>query len=226
MGAEANAIWNGYRSCCLSVDFLGGFRYLNLEEDLELAFNSPVLPPGGPNDTYATFDSFRTRNNFYGGQIGTRVRWNRGRFFGDVTGKVAFGSMDQEVLINGAFATNEFNAVPGTGPLQTFPGGVLTQPSNIGSYSRNQFTVIPEVTARLGIRLTKRLSGFVGYTFLYIDEVARPAGQINRNINASQSPAITGDPGATLVGAAQPTHIFDTSSYWAQGINFGLAFSW
>ena len=51
-----------------------------------------------------------------------------------------------------------------------------------------------------------------------------PGDQINRTVNTSQSTAYTQDPAAQLQGAAQPTFKFESSDFWAQGINLGLAF--
>ena len=68
------------------------------------------------------------------------------------------------------------------------------------------------------------MSVFVGYTFLYTNNVLRPGNQINRTINTSQDTAYTEDPAAKLQGPAQPTFKFNSSDFWAQGINVGLAF--
>src|SRR5262249_41556579 len=70
----------------LLVGFLGGFRYLNLEESLNISQNSGVLPGGvgfysgvpvPPGVVLGVADGFDTQNNFYGGQLGAQAvgRW-------------------------------------------------------------------------------------------------------------------------------------------------------
>ena len=46
----------------------------------------------------------------------------------------------------------------------------------------------------------------------------------NRQINPTGAPAITGNPPRTLVGPAQPSFKFNSSDFWAQGLNVGLAY--
>ena len=63
---------------------------------------------------------------------------------------------------------------------------------------------------------------FAGYSFLYVNSVVRPGNQINRNINPTPSVSWTGEPPATLKGPAEPSFEFNSSSFWAHGINAGL----
>jgi len=99
------------------------------------------------------------------------------------------------------------------------PGGVFAQPSNSGHHSRDRFAWIPEVTINLGANVTNNLSLFVGYNFLWISDVVRPGDQIDRAINPSQAALFGGN---QLVGPARPAVPFNETTFWAQGINFGL----
>jgi hypothetical protein len=85
------------------------------------------------------------------------------------------------------------------------------------------FAVVPEVGLNIGYQITSWASVFVGYTFLYTNNVVRPGNQINRNINPTQSTAITEDPAPQSQGPAQPSFKFNSSGFWAQGINVGLS---
>jgi hypothetical protein len=76
----------------------------------------------------------------------------------------------------------------------------------------------------LGYRLTSQAMVYVGYSFLYASNVARPGEQINRNINPTQTVAYGNDPRAMLVGAAQPTFNFKTTDFWVQTLSIGLAY--
>jgi Putative beta barrel porin-7 (BBP7) len=84
--------------------------------------------------------------------------------------------------------------------------------------------VVPEVALNLGYRLRSQATIYVGYSFLYASNVARPGEQINRNINPTQTVAYGNDPPATLVGAAQPAFNFNTTNFWAQTLAVGLAY--
>jgi hypothetical protein len=116
--------------------------------------------------------------------------------------KVGLGAMQQTVDISGSLVTNDFTNF---GPTQTFPGGYFALPSNIGTYNRAVFAVLPELGLNIGFQITSWASVFVGYTFLYTNDVVRPGKQVNRNINPTQSVSWTVDPSAqpTPPGAAR-----------------------
>jgi hypothetical protein len=202
------------------VDLIAGFRYLGLNEDLGITENLTTLdtapsPPFVPGETITVFDGFGTRNSFYGGQIGARGEWCRGRWFVNVLGKVALGDTHQEVRING---TTDFTD-PGVALVRQ-QGGMLALPTNIGNYSRDQFSVVPEIGINVGRQMNDHLRVFVGYTLLYWSNVVRPGDQIDFGVNTTQLPTPTG-PG-TLVGEARPAFAFRNTDLWAQGINFGV----
>lgn len=217
-GAEGNVVVGLANPGSWRVDLLGGVRYLNLSEGLSFATNTPDLPPG-PVTVFQTRDVFDTTNDFYGGQLGLRGRYDAGRFTADATLKVAVGAVRQHVDVEGAFRTNFFSST-----VQQFAGGLFAQPTNIGSHRRDVLAVVPEVSVNVGFRLTDWASIVVGYTFLYASNVARPGNQIDRVINPTQSGAIDLTNPATLVGAARPQFKVEGSDFWAHGLNAGLAF--
>ena len=212
---------------CISghhLDLIAGFRYLGLNEDLGITENLTTLdtapsPPFVPGATMTVFDGFGTRNSFYGGQIGARGEWCRGRWFVNVLGKVALGDTHQEVRISG---TTDFTD-PGVAPVRQ-QGGLLALPTNIGTYSRDQFSVVPEIGINVGRQVTDHLRVFAGYTLLYWSNVLRPGDQIDFGVNPTQLPTPTG-PG-TLVGEARPAFAFHNTDVWAQGINLGVELRW
>ncbi len=129
--------------------------------------------------------------------------------------------MVQDVDISGSLVTNDYTNF---GPTQTFSGGYFALPTNIGSYSRTEFAVVPEVGLNIGWRINPQASIILGYSFMYASNVVRPGNQINRTINTTQSTAYTEDPAARLQGPAQPSFQFNDSNFWAQGINVGLSY--
>jgi hypothetical protein len=218
-GAECNGVCNLFRTGAFRVYGLGGFRYLNLVEDLTFATASRDLTDAG---FINTLDEFDTRNNFYGGQLGLRSEFTRGRFVIETTAKVALGDMNEVVKINGSSFSNLTMASLGAPTIvaaRSAPGGLFAQPSNIGNYQRNTFCVVPEGDITFGWQLTRRARVTAGYSFLYMSNVVRPGDQINRNLNLTQN-VVQGS--GTLVGPAQPSFAFHGTDYWAQGISFGL----
>ncbi len=199
-GGEANIRKNVLCSRNHSLDVIGGFRYLNLEESLRIQSVSSIL---GTGDSLLINDSWGTRNQFYGGQGGLRYTLRKGRWVLMFDGKVGFGTMNQTVLINGMTTMTT-----GDGSVSA-PGGLLTSGTNLGRVSDDEFVVIPEGTVRLGYQITPRIGGYVGYNFLYLSSVVRPGDQIN--------PV----PGA--MGVPDNFAVRD-SDFWAQGLTFGLQF--
>ena len=49
------------------------------------------------------------------------------------------------------------------------------------------FAVVPEVALNVAYQITDRISVFVGYTMLYVNDVVRPGNQIDRTINTTQN---------------------------------------
>src|SRR5262249_16654020 len=128
--------------------------------------------------------------------------------------------MDQQVFIDGQTVTN-FNPATG-GAVQTFPGGVFAQPTNIGGYSRTRLGFVNELKATAGCQLFDWARVFVSYDFLLLNNVARPGEEMDRTINNTQFQA-TIPPSGLLVGASRPAFTFRDSTFWAHGISAGLA---
>jgi hypothetical protein len=231
LGTEANGTWSLALARPWRVDLLGGFRWLRLNETYTITTSSPFIPPQ-PVDIWNTTDKFDAFNNFYGAQLGARARYDWGPWFASGNVKFGMGAMVQTVDISGSLVTNDFSFAPVSppgqpvsfGPTETFPGGYFALPSNIGSHTRTVFAVVPEVGLNVGYRITSWASVFVGYTFLYTNNVVRPGNQLNRNINPTQSVSWVGETALNPQGPAQPSFKFNSSDFWAQGINVGLGF--
>ncbi|MFO1325183.1 MAG: BBP7 family outer membrane beta-barrel protein [Burkholderiales bacterium] len=219
-GGELNATWALAPQGPWRIDLLGGFRYLQLREDYTITTSSPYNPPN-PADIWLTTDAFNAKNRFYGLQMGARAWYDQGPWVGSGVLKVALGTMQQSVSINGYLETNDYTNY---GATQTFAGGYFALPTNSGNYSRNTFAVVPEVALSVGYRLTPAATLFVGYSFLYASDVVRPGEQINRNINPTQTVSYGNDPPVKPVGPAQPTFSFATTDFWAQSLTIGLSY--
>jgi hypothetical protein len=221
-GAEGNVLYTLCPGFASNVRLLAGYRYVNLHEDLSLQQNlvpiSNVFFDGAavrPPNTVGVVDSFTTRNQFNGGQIGFQGNVVRGCCFASLTGKVAFGATHEDIDISGFSSLLQ----PGQPPV-TVPGGLFAQRTNIGHYSANRFAVVPEGELRVGFRFCRYLTASLGYTFFYWSNVARPGDQVDRNINSSQVP--TSPNFGALNGPSAPSPFLRTSDFWAQGLSFSL----
>jgi hypothetical protein len=226
-GAEINA----KRALCIlpcspwRFEVLGGFRYLDLEENLSITEQSvslaavPDFPVFDVGNQLRITDSFDTHNRFYGGQVGGRVEWRRGPWAVEGRAKVALGVTHQEVDINGSLTVSPVSAPP-----QVFTGGLLALSSNIGSYSRERFSVVPEVGVKVYYQLTPEVRVFGGYDFLLWTNVARPGDQVDTNVDLNLLPTQPASGGTVpnLTGRTGPLFPFRDTTYWAQGINVGV----
>ena len=175
----------------------------------------PLTSPVAAGQTTFLNDHFATRNQFFGGQVGWRSEFDWRHWLLEVTTKVALGSTNERVNIDGLNIITPLGSTP-TRSL----GGLLAQPTNIGNFSRDRFAVVPEVGLNLGYKFTDHIRAFVGYDFLYWSNVVRPGDQIDRTVNATQIAPRTGP----FVGPARPEFNFKGTDYWAHGVNFGLEF--
>jgi hypothetical protein len=202
--------------CCdRRVDLLYGYRYAGLDESLLIQDELTSIDPGSnvPVGTIVGgFDSFQTFNQFHGGQLGLAIDVYRRRWTLGLAGKVGLGNMRQQVTIGGS----TFVAVPGQETIET-AGGLLTQPSNIGGFVRDEFAVIPEGQLNVRYCLTQNLELTIGYTVIYYSDVVRPADQIDLRVDPRQ---ITDPDNAS----ALPAFDFVGSDFWLQGINAGLEY--
>jgi len=221
-GTEGNVLYHLGQRGPFDVTLLGGLRYLDLREGLTIASNETLLPPaaGFPGSFTAT-DGFSTRNQFFGAQIGAKAQAQFGRFDGLVLGKLALGDNYETVGISGSSVASGFGLFPAGGTV--LPVGLFAQATNIGQQTRNQFAAVPEVQAQLGYRLPFGVRAFVGYDLIFVSNVVRPGNQIDTTLNFTGNPAIA--PGTTFSGAARPAPMFNNSSFWTQGVNFGASYA-
>jgi putative beta barrel porin BBP7 len=200
------------------IDFLVGLRYARLDEslgileDLEVyAQPNPADPPIGT--TFEVSDLFSTSNDFAGGELGFLWQWQHQRWSFDLLSKLAIGNNRQKVAIRGY--TIQDNILPAD------DGGLLALTSNIGTYQRDEFSLLPELGLTLGYQLTPRLRLTTGYTVLYWMNVVRPGDQIDREINSTLLP------GAGAVAIPQRPHfVYRNSNLRAQGIHLGAEYLW
>jgi hypothetical protein len=215
---EVNCLINIFSKPVMRFHLLAGYRYFQLEERLDFFTESTLLPPSAP-DIFNTEDHFLCTNTFHGGQIGARFEIIASTLSFTATGRAAYGRMERETAITGQLTTDNFSE---GGEVQTFPGGYFALPTNIGFYRDTRFAVVSEVNAQVGWKVYPWARVFVGYSLLNATHVSRPGDQIDRVINVSQAPAISGNPDNTLQGPPAPVFGFRDSTWWAQGVSAGV----
>src|SRR5262245_19879901 len=110
-GFETNGVFNLCGSDAMRLDFLLGYRYVELREGISI--NNVITPVGNnflffgdkqtlPGESVAAFDHFGARNQFNGAQFGLRSTLNWWRFNLMIDGKLAVGCMHEELNIEGS----------------------------------------------------------------------------------------------------------------------------
>jgi hypothetical protein len=219
-GGELNIRSEVMQTDGVGFHVLGGFRYLELSEALDIHEFDSLLPLGGVFGGLQVdeHDHFGALNCFYGGQIGGDLTLQWQNLSLELIGKCALGSNHEAVHIGGSKVTS----TPVNTPASVIPSGELALPTNSGRHEQDVFAVVPEAGINLGYTFGKHWRASVGYTLLYVSDVVRPGDQIDRAVNPTGIPSPLGN--VNLIGAARPTFQFHETDYWAQGINFGLEF--
>jgi len=230
-GADAYGVFNIAKSGRLRIDSLFGFRWLNLDDQLQFTTTNQTTNQAAEHIVFNAADSFETSNNFYGGLLGLRAEYSpddgRGGWRGGFCYRAAFllalGDTVERININGESQTNLGNP-PLASPVN-YAGGVFAQPSNMGGHDADHFAVVPEIDLSLGYAFTSWGRVMIGYDFLYVSDVARAGSQIDPGVNVyrsgvvqAASPPIAApgtDPGRPVYSAAQ-------STFWAQGLTLGV----
>jgi hypothetical protein len=187
---------------------VGGYRYLELDDFVSVT-DTAVISSATPATTVRSRDLFDATTQFHGGEIGVIERWWHKRVSLQLLGKLALGASIFDTGIGGSTTTN--GSVTGS-------GGVLAQPTNVGSYQSALFAAVGEAGISVDYALWSQCRASVGYTFLWWSTVGRAAAQIDRRVNPTQFP-----PG-TLTGPPQPAFTQRTNDFWAQGLNLGLEY--
>jgi len=220
-GLEANLVAFAIGSQTLSLDLIAGGRFINLEERVNLNYQMTTLAPlpAFGNDLLAigtsaqAFDTYRTTNQFYGGQIGGRVETNFGRLSLGFAGKVALGVNEMTLHVDGSTTRSDTGAV--------YAAGILASSANNGRFRESHYAYIPEGNLSVGWWFTPNLRLKVGYNVLYISDVVRPGSNISNIVNPASVPL------DQLYGAnpvQRAPSLFQRTDFIAEGFTFGIDF--
>jgi hypothetical protein len=208
-----------YQNYNAGMDFVLGYRYARLGDTVTMDDSITGVGRGGivpVGTTLDVQDRFDTGNTFNGVEFGFDSQVRRAAWTVDLLMKLALGNTHTTTTIGGGSAT-----IPAAGaPITYSPGGLLALSSNSGSYSSNQLSIMPELGLTLGYDITSRLRATMGYSFIYWSQVLRAGEQIDTNINPNLFP-----PPAAAPGLRQPRFLNATNDFWAQGLSWGLEYS-
>jgi len=228
-GMEASGLLNVFRTSpeslrAWSFNLLGGFRYLELAEGINISSASTILgtftaPYSGTTvanpGTITVMDDFSTRNQFYGGQVGFQSQYYGGRWFLGLTAKAAVGLVQEQLEISGLSGLNN----PQLGVVSQAVGGVFANPSNVGKYTNDSFGYLGDLNGTIGFNVTSWLTLTGGYNFIYLNSVLRPGDQINGRVDGTQIPTSINSGGAPV---PRENLQLRTTSYYVHGVNFGF----
>lgn len=202
---------------CSRSEFRFGYRYMELDEGVGI--REEIIATDG-TARFDISDNFTTKNQFNGVDFGWNHRITRGYWTWDGLVRVAVGNTRQTVTINGA--TTSVDTSDAANPVtENFDEGILALASNSGTHRNDEFSILPEINLTLGYQLTDHLKATVGYTGIYWSNVVRPGQHIPTMTNSDFFP-----PALATNTDARPLFAFDTTDYWAHGINYGLEYRW
>lgn len=174
--------------CC--IDWLGGFRYMNLTEQAGLTFTCCTTEPVGP---FTSSYDVQTSNNLFGGQFGGRASRTWGNWAVEGWAKA------------GVFAN-----------VQEQSQAPILDPANSGAIvreARSASGVQPAMLADLNLSVVYRISRVcglrVGYNALYVGNVALAPDQWDFGTSATSGTGLAGNGGLFLNGVN-----FGIDAYW------------
>lgn len=207
--------------CCKTVPYSSrldatiGYRFWELDESIQTREQLQLLGTGA-SGSFDIIDRFETRNQFNGTELGFIWQGRRGWWSLDALMRMGIGNVHQTVTISGS------SQIVDNGTASNFDTGFLAQRTNIGTYDRDRFTIVPELGLTLGYQMTRRLRLNMGYSLIYWGNVVRPGDQVDLDVNPNLlAPEVT-----PFTGALRPQFTFNETDYWVQGLSFGAEFRW
>ncbi len=190
------------------IDFLYGYQYLRLDENLTI--NSRTAGPA--NSTQWLTDEFDVENEFHGAQLGLAIHYDERCWSFDALAKLGFGSMQRRGNLTGTTITR-------VGADEDIENqGLLVRATNDGATGDGTFAVAPEVAVGLGWQLNRHVNVTFGYSFLMVTD----ALQTWRTIDDDLAVNLDDPP----VDPARPSRTFSYNDYWVQGMQFGLNYNY
>jgi len=203
--------WAPFQSF-VRLNFLAGYRYFELHEGLTINDQVNLIGvPFPPDSFFAREDTFRTVNEFHGGEIGWLAALQHKRLSVELLARLALGNMQQVVDIAGRRIELSGDQVA---------GGFLAQPSNIGRHVRDEFALIPEFGIDVGFQIACHVRLVAGYSFIYVSQATRPGDNIDLTLNETTAG------GGMSTAETRPVFTGSDSDFWAGGGSAGIELRW
>jgi hypothetical protein len=195
-----------------TVDILYGYQYMRLNESLGIASTSTsldddVAPIGS---VLSVADSFKTRNEFHGGQVGVASRYREKCWSFNALLKVGFGSLRRRAKLAGS----TFTSVDGANAID--PNGLLVRSTNSGAMTDHTFGWVPELDLSLGWQQYPNFDVTFGYHIIAMTDALQVSGAIDPDLAVN----LADDP----MGQQRPAAILRYNTFYVQGIHFGLQY--
>jgi hypothetical protein len=196
------------------IDWLAGYRFFKYREGLQVSEEIISTNPLGllaQGTTINVLDDFSTSSAFHGGELGIGWTGCLNEWLSlQSTSKLAIGGLYKRLSVRG----NTQVSVPGGGATSN-QGGLLALSSNIGDRNESDFAFLPEVGIKARALLTSHLEFNVGYTALYLTNVARVGDAIDRNVNTDLLPP------AIATSNLSPISNLSDSGLFVHGLSLG-----
>ncbi len=195
-----------------TLDFLYGYQYMRLDEDLRVSSTSmsqdgQFAPPG---TVISIADSIDTVNEFHGGQVGVASKYREGCWSFRGLAKVGFGSLRRSATRRGS-TTTQLGA-----DEDSVSQGLLVRSTNSGVENDSTFGWIPELDVSLGWHYFPGFDVTLGYHIIAMGDALQVSGAVDPNLASNLS-----DP---LVGTPLPSRALRFDTFYIQGIHVGLQY--
>jgi hypothetical protein len=202
-----------YGKCGGTIDMLYGYQYMRLNESLGIASTSISLvdSPSRPlGSVLSVADSFKTRNEFHGGQIGMASRYREKCWSFNALFKLGFGSLRRRAK----FAGSTLTSIDGANAIT--PNGLLVRSTNSGATTDHTFAWVPELDLTVGWQQYPNFDVTFGYHIIAMTDALQVSGAIDPDlaVNLSEPP----------MGQQRPAAILRYNTFYVQGIHFGLQY--
>jgi hypothetical protein len=218
-----------YPETTISVDAMVGIRYLEFDTRAQIngvsVFDKNItmfpLYEGFSGNRIDMYESFSTRNQFYGVQYGVSGKIIFEDLIINLALKMALGVTHQELKIVGS----ELRTFPGGGQTLS-QGWLLALPSNIGTFSKNRFGFVPDLDINFAYPVWRHLNLKFGFEAMYLNRIIRAVEQVNRAVDITQIPNYPPALTATPTGLNQPNIPYRQTDVWLIGGTAGLEIIW
>jgi hypothetical protein len=189
-----------------SLTLLGGIKALSFRERFKFSSGTDFL--SGQSQSHN--DIFLANDSFAGVDLGVRGGFRVRRLTIEATGRTAIGA-SMTTLYIGA----QDSMTMAYSRIQTVPGeGLFAQPTNVGRWYRQTFSVVPSAQLRVGYDLTSHLRLTIGYEAFFWTHMLRAPNQLDPSINLDRAVGL-------MAGPPRPAPLSNYTNFWAQGFTAG-----